>query len=61
MKTINEICYANELVLMELRRLMCGVIANKHGKSKGFQFALLHKNIDHAMQKIRENTQQLQR
>jgi hypothetical protein len=55
----NEICKTNEAILYELRKLMCGVINNKYDKSKGFQFALLHKNFDKAEELIWENTQRL--
>ena len=61
MKKTNEICKANEAILFELRNLMCGVINNKYDKSKGFQFALLHKNFDRATELIWNNTQRLQR
>ena len=61
MKKVDEICKANEIVLFKLRQLMCGVINNKHNKSKGFQFALLHKNIDWASELIWNNTQHLKR
>ena len=61
MKNIDKICKENERVLFSLQKLMCGVIANKYNKSKGFQFALLHKNFDAATDLIWENTQRLRR
>lgn len=61
MKKIDEICKTNDAILYELCQLMCGVINNKYGKSKGFQFALLHKNFDCARDLIWENTQHLRR
>jgi hypothetical protein len=61
MKKTNKVCKANEAVLYRLRKLMCGVINNKHDKSKGFQFALLHKNFDEAEELIWNNTQRLNR
>ncbi|PIN76452.1 hypothetical protein COV17_02375 [Candidatus Woesearchaeota archaeon CG10_big_fil_rev_8_21_14_0_10_36_11] len=61
MKELNKICKTNEAILFELRKLMCGVINNKYDKSKGFQFALLHKNFDRAADLIWNNTQRLQR
>jgi len=57
MKKVNKICKANEAILVELRNLMCGVINNKYNKSKGFQFALLHKNFDEAIELIWNNTE----
>jgi hypothetical protein len=61
MKKTNEICKANEAILYELRKLMCGVINNKYDKSKGFQFVMLHKNFDNASELIWDNIQRLKR
>ena len=40
-----QIQRTNELILIEFFNRMKGVIHNKHNKSKGFQFALLNKNL----------------
>ena len=47
----------NELILIEFFNRMKGVIHNKHNKSKGFQFALLNKNLKELleMQQINNN------
>ena len=62
MNKLNEICEiskTNEAILYDLRRLMCGVINNRYNKSKGFQFALLHKNFDRAEALIWHNIQRI--
>lgn len=44
-ESIWQIQRTNELILIEFFNRMKGVIHNKHNKSKGFQFALLNKNL----------------
>ncbi|MFH1276265.1 MAG: hypothetical protein ABIH82_04065 [Candidatus Woesearchaeota archaeon] len=61
MKKVEKVCVENEYILYQLRKLMCGVIANRYNKSKGFQFELLHKNFDNASAIIIENIRRLKR
>ncbi len=54
---IKQICFANELILREFYGRMKGVIANRYNKSKGFQFAMLDKNLQELMELIYTNNQ----
>lgn len=45
-KLLTQLNKANEQILMEFHDLMKGVIYNRYNKSKGFQFALLSKNLN---------------
>ncbi len=44
-KLIKQITWTNQQILFEFYNLMKGVIYNRYNKSKGFQFALLDKNL----------------
>lgn len=43
---IKEITHANVRILFEFYNRMKGVIYNRYNKSKGFQFAMLEKNLN---------------
>ncbi len=49
---IDELRQTNLQILSEFRGYMKGVIHNKHEKSKGFQFAMLDKNYEKAVDLI---------
>ena len=45
---VDEITRTDIEILSEFRDNMKGIIANRHGKSKSFQFAMLDKNFKEA-------------
>ena len=49
---IEELRRTNLQILSEFHGYMKGVIHNKHGKSKKFQFAMLEKNYEQAVNLI---------
>jgi len=54
-----QIQRTNELILIEFFNRMKGVIHNKHNKSKGFQFALLDKNLKDLLELQQINNEHL--
>ncbi len=54
---IKHICRTNELILFEFYNRMKGVIYNRYGKSKGFQFAMLDKNLDELLDLVTYNNE----
>ncbi|MBU1875834.1 MAG: hypothetical protein ABH824_03665 [Nanoarchaeota archaeon] len=58
---IGQITKTNEAILFEFYGRMKGVIANRYGKSKGFQFAMLNKNLNELMDLVCRNNQLIRR
>lgn len=52
---INQITWTNQQILYEFFNRMKGVIYNRYNKSKGFQFALLDKNLNELSELMGEN------
>ena len=59
-ESIWQIQRTNELILIEFFNRMKGVIHNKHNKSKGFQFALLNKNLKEMLELQKINNKHLE-
>jgi hypothetical protein len=49
---IDELTRTNLEILAEFHSYMKGVIYNKYDKSKGFQFAILDRNFERAIEHI---------
>lgn len=57
MQKIDELTQRNSLILLEFYNRMKGVIANRYDKGKGFQFALLDKNLNELMELMCRNNE----